>query len=125
MEAVACPIWRGPGGRGIHGEVPLLGMWQPLARPGLEDMGGEFAKPGRGDAKAGRVMSMAGDRPIIPRGKYIGRPIDAKTGKPDEVSEAEHFSRCEACGAWVDRRDLGQAFGYEGELPHPAGDRDQ
>ena len=68
---------------------------------------------------------MSGDRPTVPRRKYIGRPIDPKTGKPVEVAEADHFYRCEACGVWVDRRDLGQVFGHEGELPHPAEDREQ
>jgi hypothetical protein len=39
----------------------------------------------------------------IPRGKYIGRRV---VGSPKD--EAEHFYQCEACGGWVDRRDLAQ-----------------
>ncbi len=57
-----------------------------------------------------RVMS--DDGLTIPRGKYIGRPIEA--------AEADHFYRCKACGAWIDCRDLGQVFEYECEVPHPA-----
>ena len=61
---------------------------------------------------------------LVPRGRYFGRPIDPRTGKLVEVSEAEHFYRCE-CGSWVDCRDLGVVFGHWGALPHPADDRDQ
>jgi hypothetical protein len=56
----------------------------------------------------------------IPRGKYIGRRLG-----PPVKDEAEHFYRCEACGGWVDRRDLGQVFDHEGPLPHPPQDRPQ
>jgi hypothetical protein len=68
---------------------------------------------------------MAGDRPTIPRGKYIGRPIDPKTGKPVEVPEAEHFYRCKVCGALVDCRDLGAVFDHESGGSHPANDLPQ
>ena len=61
---------------------------------------------------------------LVSRGRYSGRPIDPRTGKVVEVSEAEHFYRCE-CGSWVDCRDLGMVFGHWGTLPHPGGDRDQ
>jgi hypothetical protein len=70
-------------------------------------------------------MSMAANRLRIPRDKYLGLPIDPKTGKPIELPEPDHFYRCEACGALVDRRDLGQVYEHEGELPHPAGDKPQ
>ena len=68
---------------------------------------------------------MAADRPTIPRGKYIGRPIEPKIGKPVEVAEADRLMRCPACGGWIDCRDLGQVFEHGGELPHPAEDREQ
>ena len=51
--------------------------------------------------------------PDIPRGKYIGEAVDPPT------DEAEHFIKCEACGAWIDCRDLGMVFDHEGRLPHP------
>ena len=68
---------------------------------------------------------MATDRPTIPRGKYIDRPIEPKIGKPVEVVEADRLMRCPACGGWIVCRDLGQVFEDEGELPHPAEDREQ
>ena len=49
----------------------------------------------------------------IPRGKYIGEAVDPPK------DEAEHFIKCEACGAWIDCRDLGMVFDHEGRLPHP------
>jgi hypothetical protein len=49
----------------------------------------------------------------IPRGKYIGEAVDPP------ADEAEHFYKCEACGAWVDCRDLGMVFDHEAPLPHP------
>ena len=55
----------------------------------------------------------------------MGKLVDPKTGKPVEVPEVDHFYRCEASGALVDRRDLGQVFDHEGELPHPAADKPQ
>jgi hypothetical protein len=39
----------------------------------------------------------------IPRGKYLGRRL----GEPPK-DEAEHFIRCQACGGWIDYRDLAQ-----------------
>lgn len=48
-----------------------------------------------------------------PRDKYKGE----RAGPP--VDEAEHFYQCKACGAWVDKRDLGMVFDHEGPLPHP------
>jgi hypothetical protein len=56
----------------------------------------------------------------IRRGKYIGRLVGAQP-----KNEAEHFYQCEACGAWVDGRDLGQVFDHEGPLPHLAQDKPQ
>jgi hypothetical protein len=41
------------------------------------------------------------------------------------VAEADRLMRCPACGGWIDCRDLGQVFEHEGELPHPAEDREQ
>jgi hypothetical protein len=55
----------------------------------------------------------------IPRGKFIGERV----GPP--VDETEHFLQCEACGGWIDCRDLGSVFGHEGPLPHPAEDKPQ
>jgi hypothetical protein len=55
----------------------------------------------------------------IPRGKYIG----TRQGPP--VDEAEHFIKCEACGGWIDCRDLGMVFSHEGPLPHPTEDKPQ
>ena len=54
---------------------------------------------------------------VPPRGKYIGTRIG-----PQSADEAEHFIQCEACGGWIDMRDLGQVFEHEGPLPHPAQD---
>jgi hypothetical protein len=51
------------------------------------------------------------DRGAIPRGKFIGKPV----GDDD----ANHFMKCEACGGWIDCRDLGSVFDHEGPLPHP------
>ena len=48
---------------------------------------------------------MAGDRPTIPRRKHMGKLADPETGAPIEAAEADHFYRCEACSAWVDRRE--------------------
>jgi hypothetical protein len=56
----------------------------------------------------------------IPRGTYIGK----RRGEPP-ADEAEHFIKCEACGGWIDCRDLGSVFDHEGPLPHPAADRPQ
>ncbi len=49
----------------------------------------------------------------IPPGTRIG---------PAPADEAEHFIQCghEACGAWIDCRNLGSVFDHEGPLPHPA-----
>lgn len=56
----------------------------------------------------------------IPRGKYKGERLG---GPPKD--EAEHFIKCEACGGWIDCRDLGSVFAHEGPLPHPARDAPQ
>ena len=49
-------------------------------------------------------------------GKRVGvQPID----------EAEHFFKCEACGGWIDMRDLGAVLDHEEPLPHPACDQAQ
>lgn len=57
---------------------------------------------------------------MIPRGKYTGKPL----GEPP-ADEAEHFIKCEACGGWIDCRDLGSVFDHEGPLPHPSEDQEQ
>jgi hypothetical protein len=57
---------------------------------------------------------------IIPRGKIIGKQVG---GSP--LSEAEHYSKCEACGGWFDMRDLGAVLDHEEPLPHPACDQAQ
>lgn len=51
------------------------------------------------------------DRPVIPRGKYLGK---LSSGREPE-DEREHFIRCPACGGWIDCRDLGEVFAHEGE----------
>ena len=61
----------------------------------------------------------------IPRGMFLGVPIDPVTKKPLVLEESEHFHKCEDCGGMVDRRDLGAVFGHEGPLPHPAEDQVQ
>ena len=55
----------------------------------------------------------------ILRGKYIGR----RPGNPPK--EAEHFIRCQACGGWIDCRDLVKVLEYECPLPHPVEDQPQ
>ena len=57
----------------------------------------------------------------IPRGKIpsadgLGRLVK---------DEAEHFYQCEACGGWIDKRDLGQVLEHEGPLPNPPQDNPQ
>lgn len=49
----------------------------------------------------------------ILRGKFMGEAVDPPT------YEAEHYIKCEACGAWIDCRDLGMVLDHEGPLPHP------
>ena len=56
----------------------------------------------------------------VPRGKYLGRRIHAPA-----AGEAEHFIKCDACGGWIDCRDLGSVFDHDGPLPHPASDKPQ
>jgi hypothetical protein len=58
---------------------------------------------------------MDDDKLIIRRGEHIGKP----TGWTPE-SEADHYCRCPGCGAWIDMRDLAQAFEHAGPLPHSA-----
>ena len=57
---------------------------------------------------------------VVPRGKYIGKPLGALL----EI-EREHFIKCPACGGWIDCRDLAQVFEHQGPLPHPVQDRPQ
>ena len=52
--------------------------------------------------------------PDIARGKYIGEAVALPP-----MDEAQHFIKCEACGAWIDCRDLGMVRDHEGPLPHP------
>jgi len=56
----------------------------------------------------------------IPRGTIIGKQV----GGP-RLSEAEHFLKCEACGGFFDKRDLGAVLDHEQPLPHPACDQPQ
>ena len=75
-------------------------------------------KPPLGDALHKALSDGdAASRSDIPRGKYIGEAVDPPK------DEAELFIKCEACGAWIDCRDLGMVFDHEGPLPHP--DREQ
>jgi hypothetical protein len=55
----------------------------------------------------------------IPRGTFID-PVGFPPG-----SEAGHFIRCEACGGWIDCRDLGSVSDHQGPLPHPVTDKPQ
>jgi hypothetical protein len=41
------------------------------------------------------------------------------------TDEAEPFFKCEACGGWIDMRDLGAILDQEEPLPHPACDQAQ
>ena len=59
----------------------------------------------------------------VPRDKYIGIPINPRTGEPVELAEEEHYQRCPACGGWIDCRDLGMVLDHEGPLPHPGHDQ--
>lgn len=59
---------------------------------------------------------------MVERGKYIGRLVDPKTGKPVDAPEAENYMRCPAYGGVLDMRDLGAALAHHGPLPHPDGD---
>lgn len=56
----------------------------------------------------------------IPRGKYIGKPVDDQP-----ANEAEHFMLCPACHGYFDMRDLAQVFEHDGPLPHPSQDKPQ
>jgi hypothetical protein len=60
------------------------------------------------------VMPIAEPRP---RGTVFGERTDRR-----RVHEAEHFFRCEACGGWIDARDLVWVQDHEAALPHPAQD---
>jgi hypothetical protein len=68
---------------------------------------------------------MAANVPTIPRGKYLGKLVDPETGKPVEAAEADHFTRCPACGGVIDVRDLAIVLAHLRPLPHPAGDKPQ
>jgi hypothetical protein len=41
------------------------------------------------------------------------------------TDEAEPLFKCEACGGWIDMRDLGAILDQEEPLPHPACDQAQ
>jgi hypothetical protein len=56
----------------------------------------------------------------IPRATFIGERI----GEPP-ARTAEHFIKCERCGGWIDKRDLGAVLDLEAPLPHPTGDKPQ
>ena len=62
---------------------------------------------------------------MVERSRYRGVWVDPKTGRPIDVPEAEHFYRCEICGALVDCRDLGQVFDHEPGGTHPKEDQEQ
>jgi hypothetical protein len=49
----------------------------------------------------------------------IGRRINPETGEFVEGPEAEHFYRCEMCGAMVDKRDLAAVLAHEDVVNHP------
>jgi hypothetical protein len=54
--------------------------------------------------------------PAVPEAaarQILGVRIDPATEIPMDVAEAEHFYRCEVCGAWVDCRDLGMVLDHE------------
>ena len=42
-----------------------------------------------------------------------------------EAAEADHFTRCPACGGVIDVRDLAIVLAHLRPLPHPAGDKPQ
>jgi hypothetical protein len=69
---------------------------------------------------AARMIKIARMARMIPRGTVMGERID---GPP--LSEAEHFWKCEACGGWIDMRDLGAVLDHEEPLPHPTCDQAQ
>ena len=60
------------------------------------------------------IMRIAEPRP---RGTVLGERADRR-----RVPEAEYFFRCEACGGWIDARDLVLITDREGPLPYPAQD---
>jgi hypothetical protein len=62
----------------------------------------------------GAIMSLDEPRP---RGTFIGERADGR-----QVSEAEQFFRCPACGGYFDARDLAWIEDHEGPLPRPACD---
>jgi hypothetical protein len=63
------------------------------------------------------IMPIAEPRP---RGTVLGERTDGQ-----HVPEAEHFFKCEACGGYLDARDLIWIQDHEGPLPHPAQDQAQ
>ena len=66
------------------------------------------------------MSKIASLTPKIPRGTIIGKQIG---GQP--LSEAEQFWKCEACGRWLDMRDLGAVLEHDEPLPHPVCDQVQ
>ena len=65
------------------------------------------------------MTKIANMTPTIARGTIIGKVTGSS------LTEAEHFWKCEACGGWVDMRDLGAVLDHEEPLPHPACDQAQ
>ena len=49
------------------------------------------------------MTKIASMTPPIPRGTVIRKRVDVQP-----IDEAEHFFKCEACGGWIDMRDLGR-----------------
>ena len=54
------------------------------------------------------MTKIASMTPPVPRGKIIGK----LTGGPP-LSEADHFHKCETCGGWFDKLDLGAVLGFD------------
>jgi hypothetical protein len=49
-----------------------------------------------------------------------------ENGDEQPTDEATIFFKCdEACGSWIDMRDLGVVLDHEGPMPHPVEDRAQ
>jgi hypothetical protein len=49
------------------------------------------------------MTKIASMTPPIPRGTVIRKRVGVQP-----IDEAEHFFKCEACGGWIDMRDLGR-----------------
>jgi hypothetical protein len=65
---------------------------------------------------ASRTAIMSINEPR-PRGTVLGERVDRR-----RVPRSNIFFRCEACGGWIDARDLVWIADREGPLPHLAQD---